>query len=90
MLVFPLISISGVRLGSEPNSLFSMIANAFRRYFDPRNQLDEAYVQSLLEKVSSDLDRLLRQDAEVRSIIGINGADSIQEAVARILLSAYH
>ena len=69
---------------------FSMIANAFRRYFDPRNQLDKAYVQSLLEKVSSDLDRLLRQDAEVRSIIGINGADSIQEAVARILLSAYH
>ena len=69
---------------------FSMVANAFKRFFDPRNQLDEEYVQSLLERASSELDRLLKQDTDIRRIIGISNTDSIQDAIAKILMSAYH
>ena len=78
------------RVERAKHEVFSMVANAFKRFFDPRNQLDDEYVQSLLERASSELDRLLKQDTDVRRIIGITANDSIQDAIAKVLMSAYH
>jgi chromosome segregation ATPase len=78
------------RLVNEKRETFSIVANAFRQFFDPRNQLDTKYLQSIVERASADLTKLQRQDGALRKIVGIGTLDSLEDAITKILLSAYH
>ena len=78
------------RAALAKHEAFSMIANSFKSYFDPRRQMDDDYVQSILNEAASELDKLRKENVEVRKIMGIGESDSVQDAVAKLLLSAYH
>jgi chromosome segregation ATPase len=79
-----------MNLELEKREAFSLIANAFRQYFDARNPLEGHYVQSMLEKVTADFQRLSAQDASLRKILGIGPGESLEDSVTKIVLSAYH
>jgi hypothetical protein len=74
---------------NEKRETFSIVANAFRQFFDPRNLVDTKYVQSIVERASSDLTKLQRQDAALRKIVGVGTSDCLEGAITKILLSAY-
>jgi chromosome segregation ATPase len=78
------------RIEREKREVLAMIANQFKQYYDPRNELDAHTVQQIVEKASGDLNRFVRQDTSLRKIVGIGSSDSLEEAMTTIVLAAYH
>lgn len=73
----------------DKRKLFGFVAKSFRQYFDGSQQLNDDSFKSLINQVSDDVERMTSQEAALRRLLGIGQSESIQDSVAKLLLSGY-
>jgi chromosome segregation ATPase len=78
------------KVARERRELLTTIQTILRRYVDTNREMNSSYIREVLGKVSEDLTSLERQDSSLRRLLGIGVNQSLEDAVAKLLLSVYH
>lgn len=73
----------------EKRKIISYIAQNFRQYFDAKHELEEESFKIIVTKAREELDRLLNQETSIRHLLGLTSKASIEDAVAKLILSMY-
>ena len=71
---------------NEQRTMCAFVADNFRSFHNPCQQLDCASIRFMLEKVRDELQRLRKSDREIRQMLGAFDGQNTQDAVARYLL----
>lgn len=78
------------RLEEEKRKIYGLMASNFHNLFDARQQLNDAGYKAFVEKCATEMSKLVRQDANLRRLLGLGASESIEDAVQKLLLSLYH
>lgn len=73
----------------EKRKLFGFVAKSFRQFFDGRKQLSDDCFKTLIKNVADEIERLMSEEAALRRLLGITPSESIQDHVAKLLLTLY-
>lgn len=73
----------------EKRKLFGFVAKSFHQFFDGRKQLNDECFKILIKNASDEIERLMSEDAATRRLLGISPSESIQDSVAKLLLTLY-
>ena len=71
----------------EKRSIYSFVAEEFREYYDPGMSIDKESFRLLVEKVKAEMKRMVLMERKIRSLVGAEGKQQTEEAVAQIILS---
>jgi DNA repair exonuclease SbcCD ATPase subunit len=75
--------------GVEKRRIYGFFANAFRQFFDSTKQLGEESFKDLVSQVKLEMDRLIRQENSIQRLLKITQYESVEDSVAKLLLSLY-
>ena len=73
----------------EKTQICSYVISQFKELFDGRQYLDVACMKHIVEKASHEYHKLLASDQAIRRLLCISVPEATEDAVARLLLSAY-
>jgi chromosome segregation ATPase len=79
-----------VNFEDEKRKMFGLVAEHFAHFFDARHSFDAQSFREVIEKASSEIERLKETDAAVRRILCLSNDESTENAVSKLLLSLYH
>jgi chromosome segregation ATPase len=71
---------------AEKRKLVGFVIKEFKEFFDGRQQLSEDCFKGLVQSTSYEFSRLRRADASLRRLLGIGVRESVEDAVAKLLL----
>lgn len=74
----------------DKRQIFTDIANSFKQFFDARQKLDESTLKILLEKASQELNRLMYQEASLKTLLGLKQGERLEDAVSKLFMSIYN
>ena len=74
----------------EKRQIYTDIANSFKQFYDARQKLDEVALKNLLEKVSQELNRLIYQEASLKTLLGVKQGDRLEDAVSKLFMTVYN
>ncbi|EAX91605.1 hypothetical protein TVAG_385570 [Trichomonas vaginalis G3] len=70
---------------SELRNIFGMIGTSFKQFYDARSKLDMQKTREIIDQASSQLNKLRNSDIHLRSLLGLEENDSIEDVVTNIL-----
>jgi len=70
-------------------SLFSKIAQCFPQYVDLDSPLDENNIVKAIEAAKNDIYKMIKQDQNIRNILGLSKGEVADEALSKLLLKLY-
>ncbi|OHT01538.1 hypothetical protein TRFO_31561 [Tritrichomonas foetus] len=77
------------KLDEQKRQIYVFVAQQFRQLFQARELLNEDGFKSLISRCSDELNRLLKIEASLRRILGLNKGESIEDTVSNLLVSMY-
>ena len=75
---------------TEKRKVIGFVAQQFRQYFDARMELDDNCLKYVVKAVRGELDRLSKQEASLKRIVGTSSNEALEDAVSRIVLNVCH
>jgi hypothetical protein len=74
----------------EKRKMFGLVAEHFANFFDARHSFDSQSYRQVIEKASSEIEKLKEADAAVRRLLCLSNDESTENAISKLLLSLYH
>jgi chromosome segregation ATPase len=74
------------RFENDKRSLFAFVADAFRTFYSPAEQIDERTFKYVIDRVREELHRLSASEYEIRSLVRATDGQTAQDAVAQFVL----
>lgn len=74
------------KMQNSQRKLYAFIADTFRQYYSAQDGLDDKNVRMIISKAKSDIDRLQNIDASIRRLIGADGNQTTDDAVAQLFM----
>lgn len=78
------------KVAKTKQKIYALIAKAFSKFFDASLTLDDDQFEGIVEAASDEVKRLEKQDEALRQLLGLPPGKSIEDAVARLMVSTYH
>ena len=74
---------------NEKKSLLVYVVDEFHQFFNAKEQIDEKSFKATIQKAKTEIDRLQKTENAIRKMCNVNGQQSTDDAVARIVYAAH-
>jgi hypothetical protein len=74
------------RVEVEKRRLYSWVAEAFKHFFDPKEEMNERSFRAIVNWAREELDRLTAADQAIRRLLVVPDGQTTEDAVARLAI----
>lgn len=78
------------KVARAKQQIYATVAKAFSKFFDASSLLDDDQFDGIVEAAAEEVKRLEKQEEALRQLLALPMGRSIEDAVAKLLVSTYH